>query len=85
MDILDQTSDKQRKLTTTLTQPAYLGVVESVAPQVLEHLLGFGAHLGGVHLGEFFEGETPAVEAGSETDSSVIRADLSIAKNAAYL
>ena len=54
----------------------YLGEVKSVAPQVLQQLLGFGAHFGGVHLGEFFKGETPSVKSGTETHGSVLGADL---------
>ena len=56
--------------------PSNLGVIESVAPQVLEHFLGFGTHLGGVHLGELLEGEAPTMETGSKSDGSVFRAYL---------
>lgn len=48
-----------------------LGVVESIAPEVLHHLVQIDLELGSVHLGELLEREGPAVEAGTETDSSV--------------
>lgn len=48
-----------------------LGVVESIAPEVLHHLVQVDLELGGVHLGELLEREGPAVEAGTETDGTV--------------
>ena len=56
-----------------------LGVVESIAPEVLHHLVQIDLELGGVHLGELLEREGPAVEAGTETDGTVTGRDVQAA------
>jgi len=56
-----------------------LGVVESIAPEVLHHLVQIDVELGGVHLGELLESEGPAVETGTETDGTVTGRDVKAA------
>jgi len=56
-----------------------LGVVESIAPEVLHHLVQVDLELGGVHLGELLESEGPAVETGTETDGTVTGRDVEAA------
>ena len=48
-----------------------LGVEEVFAPELVHQLVNGDVELGGVHLGHLLEGESPAVEAGPETDRGV--------------
>eukprot|EP01137_Pigoraptor_chileana_P031526 Opistho-2@19439 len=58
------------------------GVIEGVAPEALHHALGVDLELVGVHLGEHLEGESPAVEAGAESDRAERGSNLDVAHGA---
>lgn len=54
------------------------GVEVVVAPELAHHALAVDTELLGVHVGEAGEGETPAVEAGTEGDGTLGGVDLDI-------
>ena len=53
-----------------------VGIEEPVTPQALHHLLDGNTELGGIHLGEARDGETPRMQTGAEADSALLRVDL---------
>ena len=52
------------------------GIEEVVTPQLGDHLGLVGTELGGVHLGEGGQRESPSVEAGREGDGALVGVDL---------
>ena len=53
-----------------------LGIVEVITPQVLHHFVQINLEFSGIHFSELFEGESPSVETGTETDSTVFWGDV---------
>ena len=49
-----------------------LGVEERFTPELLHHLVGVNTKLGGVHLGKLLEGESPAMESGTEANRAIV-------------
>jgi hypothetical protein len=59
--------------------PGLGGSVEVVlTPETSHKLLAVNTELGGVHIGELGEGETPAVKSGTEGDGTLLGVDLSV-------
>merc|ERR1740128_1106050 len=64
---------KERLLSASLDLVHFFVLgLKKFSPQLLHHFINFDSELTGVHLGELLQGESPSVEAGTESDGTIV-------------